>query len=259
MDDNYSAKQIIAETLKTLSSKPLDLISQMISDLLTIPASKIRHFAFIHSVPNTVSARSFESEIYSKLALIEESKIIFPEMQVLNQAINDSAYCMEHKELRMMFASLIANSCNADFLKLMHPSFSSTLKNMSPYDAVLFQKLAQNIGSTTDATEYLVLSKDSPDYLILHKCIIFVDEFFKDFDMQSLSVSALKKLGLIDYDKSTPYEANEVFTSNEYFKNLQAKYSGTASYPVARWTQIYLTPYGEALAIACSISPLNSE
>lgn len=240
-----------------VTKKPITIIFHMISDLLAIPASKVRQFSEKYAVPNDVSQEIFRQNIFDNLTSIDESKIIRPEYQVLGQAIDCSAYCIHHEELRSMFAALIANSCNIDFSTFMHPSFPNTLKQMSPYDARLFKELAKNKEHSIDAAEYRVETDFSDNYLLLYDCIIFVDEPFDNFDMQSLSISALKQLGLIQQISSISVVISENFIHNKFFENLEKKYSASEARPIARGTQVYLTPYGESLATACSIYPFE--
>ncbi|MCI7739334.1 MAG: DUF4393 domain-containing protein [Lachnospiraceae bacterium] len=244
----------VNNALKNSSDKPSKVIAQIICDILAIPASRIRDFAMIKASPNSVSAEIFSQNIFEGISSIPDDKITKPETQIIGQAIEDSTYCIEHEELRSLFESLIINSCNLDYSKFIHPSFSNTLKCMSPYDAILFQKIAtivHDTGRTVDAASYIVLTEGTADFLLVHECIIFTDEYFKDFNMQSLSISALKQLGLITHTDSEPISVDEKFTNNIFFQNLNAKYADTKSYPVARYAQINLTPYGEALANVC--------
>lgn len=83
-----------------VTKKPITIIFHMISDLLAIPASKVRQFSEKYAVPNDVSQEIFRQNIFDNLTSIDESKIIRPEYQVLGQAIDCSAYCIHHEELR---------------------------------------------------------------------------------------------------------------------------------------------------------------
>ncbi len=253
------------KALNKVSVKPLKIVEQMLCDLLAIPASRVRDFSVIHSQPNAVSYEIFSQQIFEKVSAIDEEKLTEPEPQIIRQAIEDSTYCYQHEELCAMFSSLIANACNKDYRKIMHPSFSNTLKCISPYDAMFIKKLfdeqkAIGDGSqAAEAAEYMILSHNSGDALLLHECIVFTDEYFSDFDMQSLSISTLKHLGVVAHSLSGTFTVDKKFTEAEYFKSLEKQYDGTDSYPVARQLLAGFTPYGDALITACSTPPLLNE
>lgn len=241
-------------------TKPAQIVEQMVSDLLAIPASWIREYAITHSFPNAVSYEIFNQSIFNKISSIDEEKLIEPELQVIGQAIEDSTYCYYHEELCSMFSSLIANSCNIDYVKIMHPSFSKTLKRMSPYDAVLLKKIAterNNATKTVEAAQYIASRNNFKEKIILHECIVFTDDYFSDFNMQSLSISALKQLGVIEYTQPEPFPL-ERFTKIEYFKFLQKQYREKDFIVTPYRVKVYLTPYANSLLTACSVLPLSN-
>lgn len=243
---------------KNVSDKPTKVLGQMFSDLLEIPAAKIHFHSEKNKLNYEAKLKLYKTELNEKILNLSDSKLISPQLQVVGQAIDDSVFCVENDDLRNMFTNLIANACNIDYIKLVHPSFSSIIKQLSPYDALLFNRMAkQDFTQPIEAAEYLILTKDSPDYGLVYECIIYTDGLFSDFEMQSLSVSALKHLGIIELTTPHHSTADARFTKNDFFENLENNFLDTESYPVARPLDVYLTPYGRSFAIACSLHQLS--
>lgn len=240
--------------LLNLSDKPTTIIGDMIVDFLSVPATKVHCWAEKHNLIEKKNFDFFANSLAQNLSAIPIEKTIAPQLQLLSSVSQDVVHCVNSKELCNMFASLLANSCNIDYATFIHPSFSTTLKQMSPYDAKLFKEIYSYLDLYNYAAEYIITTDNSSDYLVLHQCIVSVKEPFEDFDMQSMSVSALKHLGLITYTDSQPTSPGESFEKCIYFQGLLKKYEGMDSHPIARRVQFFLTPYGEAFAKTCLTS-----
>lgn len=265
----------VNNALKNLSDAPTATIGGTIADFLSIFQTKIHFYSAKKKLQYQQDFIKFLNSISAKTSAIPVENLIEPQIQILGAISEDITYCIGCEELREMFASLLSNSCNRKYLSIVHPSFSSSLKSMSPYDAMFLKKIYEerkiidNMYSTIDAAEYILLKsienheiikyKAHPairEVVTFHECIVFTDDYFSDFDMQSLSVSALKQLGIIAHTESEPLSPDKKFTEIEYFKSLQKQYNTPQSRVEARRVQIYLTPYGDALLSACSTPPL---
>lgn len=269
----------VNKALKNLTDGPTAIVGQTISEFLSILQAKVHYFSCKKKMQYQQDFVKFANSISANLSAIPTENLVEPPTQILGAISEDAAYCLECRELREMFASLLSNSCNRKYLSIVHPSFSRTLKSMSPYDAMFLKKINEerkaldNIHTAIKATEYILLKSiinrepikpgiSRPAFkevVSFHECIVFTDDFFSDFDMQSLSVSALKQLGIIEYTQSEPFSSDKKFTEIEYFKSLQKQYDTPQSHVEARHVQIYLTPYGNALINACLTHPLLAE
>lgn len=245
------------KALHNLSDKSTTIIGDMLADFLSVPATKVHYWAEKHNLIEKKNFDFFVNSLSQNLSAIPINKTISPQLQLLSSVSEDVVHCVNSKELCNMFASLLANGCNIDYATFIHPSFSSTLKQMSPYDAKLFKEIYSNLDLYNYAAEYIILTDNSPDHLVLHECIVSVKEPFNDFNMQSMSISALKHLGLISYTDSQPASPGESFEKCNYFQGLLKKYAGTDSRPITRRVQLFLTPYGESFAKTCLTSSNN--
>lgn len=76
-----------------------------------------------------------------KLEHVGEDKIVTPEPYVAVPAIQAISYSMNSKELRNLYANLLAKAMNSDTKDLVHPSFVEIIKQMSPTDSIIFKEI----------------------------------------------------------------------------------------------------------------------
>lgn len=88
------------------------------------------------------SVNETEKLLELKLKDIDSSKIIEPEPYVAVPALQAISYSMDNDELRELYANLLAKSMNIDTKNDVHPSFVEIIKQLSPFEASLLQKLA---------------------------------------------------------------------------------------------------------------------
>lgn len=79
-----------------------------------------------------------EKLLAKKLEHVSEEKIVTPEAYVAVPAIQAISYSMDSKELRNLYANLLAKAMNSDTKNMVHPSFVEMIKQMSPTDALIF-------------------------------------------------------------------------------------------------------------------------
>lgn len=79
-----------------------------------------------------------EKLLAEKLKNVYADKIVTPEPYVAVPAIQAISYSMDSKELRELYANLLAKSMNSETKTFVHPSFVEIIKQMSPIDASVF-------------------------------------------------------------------------------------------------------------------------
>lgn len=82
-----------------------------------------------------------EKLLAKKLEHVGEEKIVSPEVYVAVPVIQAISYSMNSKELRSLYANLLAKSMNSDTKYLVHPSFVEIIKQLSPLDAIAINNL----------------------------------------------------------------------------------------------------------------------
>lgn len=86
--------------------------------------------------------------IAKRLENVDPGKIVPPEPYVAVPALQAISYSMNSKELRNMYANLLANSMNSDTKDSVHPSFVEVIKQLSPFDATLLNSFSRNINTS---------------------------------------------------------------------------------------------------------------
>jgi len=77
-----------------------------------------------------------------KLENVDPNKIVTPEAYVAVPAIQAISYSMDSKELRNLYANLLAKAMNVDTKDFVHPSFVEIIKQMSPIDAHILEEIS---------------------------------------------------------------------------------------------------------------------
>ncbi len=85
-----------------------------------------------------------EKLLAQKLEHVSENKIVTPEAYVAVPAIQAISYSMDSKELRNLYANLLAKAMNIDTKDFVHPSFVEIIKQMSPIDVQIFEEISSN-------------------------------------------------------------------------------------------------------------------
>lgn len=74
-----------------------------------------------------------------KLKNVPVENIITPPMYIGVPALQAISYCMNDESLRNMYAELLAHAMNSDTVDNVHPTYVEIIKQMSPYDALIFR------------------------------------------------------------------------------------------------------------------------
>lgn len=96
----------------------------------------------IHKEYNIEATRRL---LEKKLQDIPVENICTPPSYIGVPALQAISYCMDDEELRNMYAELLAHAMNSDTISNVHPTYVEIIKQMSPYDAVIFQNLVKEL------------------------------------------------------------------------------------------------------------------
>ena len=191
----------------------------------------------------------YRKELAESIAQIPEEKRIEPSIQTTAQALENSKYCLEEKELRQMFTSLISNSMNADFQKDIHPSFAEILKQMSPLDAAVIKIFKNSSASGFPLCRYQK-SQNKGHVTLLEN--VFLHYQTLDLAESSLAISSLVRLGLIETTYETPFTNDNWYTpfsEHPWYCMLKNKFpNNTITVDKGR---AFLSPLGRSFVRVC--------
>lgn len=181
----------IPETTKEeLLNPPAKLIGQAISGGLYYLLNPLLK----HNIIKKHELELFSEEVQKKTSNVPEEKRDDSKLGLALKALEDSKYQLNSKELREMFASLIASSINKDINDSVEPSFSSILKDLSHEDALLLKKFF--IEPHIPAVSIQFEDTNTNVYFTNYKHILL----FKSASLRKeISISSLERLGLIEF------------------------------------------------------------
>lgn len=244
----------VDNAVKNITDKPTQNIGTTLADIWYLVFGGISQAAEKRKLKYSYALQEFENELKEKISKIPEEKIIEPDIQVVAPALEASKYCILHKEIRELFTNLIFSSINNDYCKYVHPSFSDIIKQMTPLDAknmIIFSHKHYH-----PICNYRIFYKDTSfdDY---YKNIFLSNPNELDLTLQSVSISSLERLGLIEinFDAKVKSYKYEPFEHTKLYLKIQSDISKNII-PKATKTEIIkgtveLTPYGELFIKSC--------
>lgn len=164
----------IGDTLKTaptLYEDALQPATQEFGEILALIPRTIK--AALLPLRQWITEREYklaetEKLLAKKLEHVSENKIVTPEAYVAVPAIQAISYSMNSKELRNLYANLLAKAMNSDTKDLVHPSFVEIIKQMSPIDALVLKEIASS--KSFPLVNLSVIQYDSADFSSMKKC-----------------------------------------------------------------------------------------
>lgn len=193
--------------------------------------------AALMPIEKWVMDREYERRAYeeTQILLIEKlkntdpEKIVPPEPYVAVPVLRAIAYSMDSKELRDMYANLLARAMYVDTKDCVHPSFVEIVKQMSPHDA---QNLYLFIpDKELPIAEYRLTHYEDGFNRVVFDVLLsnaFIDNpYFQDLQLQSLSITNLNRLGLINtsYTYTVQDAEYERFKEHDYCDDLLQRYN----------------------------------
>lgn len=138
-----------------------------------------------------------------KLKNTPADNIITPPSYVAVPALQSIAYCMDDAQLRDMYAELLAHAMNAETVNNVHPTFVEIIKQMSPFDALVFKKLIKTLVQPCISIKYMN-KKTSASYPV-QDIVAFSD--LNEFPLVSTQIALenLERLRLIEVNKGSKY------------------------------------------------------
>ena len=212
---------------------------------------------------NQQDVEKFKNDCLEKISKIPENKIQDPKLSIIGPALEASKFYIEEEEIRNMFSNLVAASMNSEHDDKIHHSFIEIIKQLSPYDAILFNSLKPS--NPFLEISFKVLDDDS------HGEIPFIPIFFTnklcgDYRKNPISLTNLEKQGLIKFPHNchllTQGIYNDLYNHPEYLKLKHTKLAPIElqndhhSIEIKDTKKLFeLTPLGNAFKKICCTNP----
>lgn len=254
MDENnktikFEISPSMDNAVKNLTDKPTQGIGNTLADIWYLVFSPVSYRAEKKKIKYNALLDQYRKELENSISNIPSEKRVDPSLQITAQALENSKYCIEEKELRKMFASLISHSMNKDYLTYVHPSFAEIIKQMSVLDAQIFQLIKKSkVG--LPVCQYLInffddFSSTIPEHVFLELPNV-------DFQLCSQSLSSLSRLGIvsISYTRALIGSPNmyDKFLDHPLYKDLS---QGSPFKTNIQKGVVALTPLGRSFAKVC--------
>lgn len=133
-------------------------------------------------------------------------KVVTPEAYVAIPAMQAISYSMDSKELRNLYANLLANSMNTDTKSQVHPAFVEIIRQLSPNDALILNYInSQGVLPVIDISLSLGEGVKAA-FFQNYSCFKILDTY-----QCSISIENLVRLGLVNFP------LNKVFSDNSAY------------------------------------------
>lgn len=181
--------ECVNKALTNLTEQPTKTIGSTLSDIWFLVFGGIGQTAEKRRLRYAVELEKYNKELQDKINAVPNDKMVEPDIRIVAPALEASKYCVEKRELREMFANLIASSINGDLVASVHPIFTDIISKLSSTDALLFKAIANN-------------NYDDD-------CVIFGSSI----ESISFSLSILEQLGLIISESEKKNNSNDLKTN----------------------------------------------
>ncbi|MFJ7888424.1 DUF4393 domain-containing protein [Lysinibacillus xylanilyticus] len=197
-----------------------------------------------------VDLENYKASITEKIESIPDENLQEPKLSIVGPALDAARFYIEEKELRNMFAEIVAASF--DKTKSPHHSFVEIIKQITPIEANILSLFIDN--THLPIVRYDIEQKET-NSVIDYGLTVFKG-FLDDIDSgeeYSIELSNLKRLNLIE-EKSyvliddTKYE---FFKHTTFHKGLKEYYNQTENRCKLKKGILELTPLGKGFIKTC--------
>lgn len=178
---------------------------------------KIQYWAESKRYSAEQNYKKYVSSIDEKVAKIKEENLQDPQLSIVGPALEASKYYIEEKEIREMFANLIASSMDSTYIGLVQHSFVEIIKQLSSFDAKLFSFLPNPMPFVT----LIAQTGYNSSFNILVETCFFCKEF-PNFTLNEIALNNLARLGLIQLTKGIYSNPNSyiIYKSKKFLDNF---------------------------------------
>lgn len=159
-----------------------------------------------------------EKLLAQKLEHINQDNIITPDAYVAVPAIQAISYSMDSKELRNLYANLLAKAMDSDTKDCVHPAYIETIKQLSPDDATYFKYICPL--EYRPMIDVILMYPDALQTTLAYNTNLFSSGHVRNFE---LSLDNLSRLGLINIPNGIWYGDDSIY--EQLLSILKNKYT----------------------------------
>lgn len=233
---------------------PLQSASKTFSDVWFLVFGGISHIADKRRMKYAHNLECYHQELFSEIKKIPNENLIEPSIQVTAQALENSKYCIETKELRALFVNLISKSMNTAYVSHVHPSFAEIIKQMNADDARILKTIP--LTGNIPIVDYIVVDRTNNSHS-LKLANVYLSEL-SDIDIfrECASISSLIRLGILNIDTNlsiTNQTVYKPYTETPFFKSLadESEYQNSTLKAKLKKYVGNLTPLGQNFVATC--------
>lgn len=234
--------------------KPLQSVSKTLSDVWFLVFGGISQIADKRKMKYSHNLECYYQELSEVISKIPKDKLIEPNIQITAQALENSKYCIESKELRKMFVNLISKSVHADFATTAHPSFAEIIKQMSVDDARILTTIPMK--ENIPIVDYVVVDRVDNSQSVKLSNVYLSNLPRMDIFRECSSISSLSRLGILNIDTAsfiTNQTIYKPYAETSFFKSLVDEKSYPNSTLKVKLKKYVgnLTPLGQNFVVTC--------
>ena len=257
----------VDNAIGNLTDKPTMEVGTTIGDLWFLVFGNFSQKANKRRLNYQYGLKEYEHILKTKLDAIQKENLIDPNTRIVTQVLEDSKCCAEEKEIREMFASLIASASDKTKVDFVHPNFSNIIKQMSSLDACTFKYVLQEsrlidtfsgeswLLNGVNFLEFFIKqdeNKDENKYTLKHRMVILGRNNTVLNYVNADAIATLTALGLLRLEYLNAMNNETV----ESFKEIIRESISVADFEKigeANQGNINVTQVGQNFAIACGL------
>lgn len=259
MSDNTSNKfqllnaeipESIDNAVKNLTDLPSKSVGQTLSDCWFLVFGGFSHLAEKRKIKYANDLEEFKQSLCNKVSSIPEENRTEANTQLVMPALENAKYCVEEKDIREMFANLIAASLDSELQSSVHPVFAEILKTLTPLDAKNLLLIEKHVH--LPICDIIHIPKENlGSYSVLLQNLFLMNPECQIYEQQAVSISSLQKQGLIEISDRTIFEphAYSAYEKCDELSQIRNTYPGLEI--ALEKKLVRLTPLGHSFLNVC--------
>lgn len=198
---NLGVADVIKEVKDTKTVSEVDATSALLVRAIHAALSPLEKWVMQKEYNLATTKKLLES----KLQNVPIDNIITPPPYVAVPALQAISYCMDDDQLREMFAELLAHAMNSETVENVHPTYVEIIKQMSPYDALVFKELIKQLIIPCIAIKYV--NKENGSAYPINDLVVFTDFQKHPLVPTQICLENLERLHLIEINRKSKLNA----------------------------------------------------